>query len=182
MNNPFQDQLLKAGMATKKQVQKAKQARNKKNKQQRSQKEASIDESRLNATRLADEKAFRDRELNKKKVEEARLKAIVAEVDQLISKNRVSRDEGCELAYNFTDNNKVERIYINEEMRQKIINGGLGIACLAGQYELVVRAIAEKIQQRDDTRIFLSANEQAVEGESEDDPYADYQIPDDLIW
>ncbi|MBE9564054.1 MAG: DUF2058 family protein, partial [Proteobacteria bacterium] len=38
MSNPFQDQLLKAGLVTKKQVQKAQQETSKKNKQKRSKK------------------------------------------------------------------------------------------------------------------------------------------------
>ena len=76
MNNPFQDQLLKAGLVTKKKVQKAKQDKNRnKKKQQHSKKVKVVDETRLKAQQAAEEKDKRDRELNKKKEEKARQKA-----------------------------------------------------------------------------------------------------------
>jgi uncharacterized protein YaiL (DUF2058 family) len=78
MGNPFQDQLLKAGLVSKKQVHKAKQEKNQQKKQQRSKKDSHVDENKLKAQQLADEKIKRDRELNKKKEDQARHKAIQA--------------------------------------------------------------------------------------------------------
>ncbi|MFW2372687.1 MAG: DUF2058 domain-containing protein [Gammaproteobacteria bacterium] len=181
MNNPFQEQLLKAGIATKQQVQKAQQDKNKKKKQQRSKKETVIDENGLKAKQAAEEKANRDRELNKRKQEDARKKAISAEIDQLIIKNRIERDEGCLVVYNFEHNKKVKRIYINEDMKQQIMRGKSGIARIEGRYELVPAAIAEKIQQRNANRVILF-NDNDQQTIDENDPYAEYQIPDDLMW
>ena len=65
-------------------------------------------------------------------------------------------------------------------MKQKIISGALGIAYIDSHYELVPKAVAEKIQQRDDKRIILFDSNDA--GVDENDPYADYTVPDDLIW
>ncbi len=180
MNNPFQEQLLKAGVVTKQQVQKAKQDKNKKKKQQRSKKDIIADENKLKAQQAAEKKARRDRELNKKKQEQARKKAISIEIDQLIRSNRIERDDTCEVIYNFEHTNKVKRIYINEEMKQQIIKGKLGIARIEGRYELVPASIAEKIQQRNEKRVVIFKEEE--QKTDENDPYADYQIPDDLIW
>ncbi|HEB56283.1 MAG TPA: DUF2058 domain-containing protein [Gammaproteobacteria bacterium] len=180
MNNPFQEQLLKAGVVSKQQVQKANKDKQKKKKQQRNQKQATIDETRLKARQAADEKALRDRELNQRKQEQARKKAISAEINQLITGNRIERNEQCDIPYNFEHQKKVKRIYINEEMKQKIIQGKLGIARIEGRYELVPRSIAEKIQRRNEKRIILFDNESI--DVDENDPYAEYQIPDDLIW
>ena len=71
MNNPLQEQLLKAGLVTKKQVQKAQQDKNRKNKQQRSSKVKTADETRLKVQQASEEKAKRDRELNRRKQEQA---------------------------------------------------------------------------------------------------------------
>lgn len=180
MSNPFQDQLLKAGVVTKQQVQKAQQEKNKKKKQQRSKKEVAVDEVKIKAQKAAEEKAQRDRELNKKKEEQARKKAISIEINQLISDNCVKRDESCEVIYHFEHNKKVKRIYVNEGMRQQIIQGKLGIARIEGRYELVPKPIAEKIQQRNETRVILI--DDAQQSIDENDPYADYQVPDDLMW
>lgn len=180
MNNPFQEQLLKAGLVTKQQVNKVKQEKKQKHKQQHSKKAAPIDEARLKAQKAADAKAKRDRELNKKKQEDAQKKAISIEINQLITDNCLARGEDCEIIYNFEHNKKVKRIYINEEMKQQIIQGKLGIARIEGRYELVPKAVAEKILQRNDKRIILFTPEQQVADDN--DPYADYQIPDDLMW
>lgn len=180
MSNPFQDQLLKAGLVTKQQVQKANQDKHKKKKQRPSKKEKPIDEAALKAQQAAREKADRDRELNRKKEQQARQKAISIEINQLITSNCLARNENCEIAYNFEHNKKVKRIYINAEMKQQIINGKLGIARIEGRYELVPQAIADKIRERNEKRIVIFDKEkQSID---ENDPYSAYQIPDDLTW
>ena len=180
MNNPFQEQLLKAGIVNKQQVQQAKQDKNKKKKQQRNKKELLVDENKIKAQKAAEEKAKHDRELNKKKEESARKKAISSEINQLITNNCIKRDESCEIIYNFEHNKKVRRIYVNEALKQQVIEGKLGIARIEGRFELVPLSIAEKIQQRNEKRIVLYTNEE--QSIDENDPYADYQIPDDLTW
>ena len=65
-------------------------------------------------------------------------------------------------------------------MKQKIIQGKIGIARIEGRYELVPLAIAEKIQQRNEKRIVIFDEE--IETPDDNDPYAEHQIPDDLIW
>ncbi len=42
--------------------------------------------------------------------------------------------------------------------------------------------VAEKIRQRDESVILLLNTRSAAEQVEEDDPYADFQIPDDLMW
>ena len=182
MSNPFQDQLLKAGLVTKKQVQKVQQDKNRKRKQQQqhSKKQKVVDETRLKAQQAAEEKARSDRELNRKKEDQARQKALSIEINQLIENNCLARDEACEIVYNFEHNNKVKRIYVNAEMKQQIIQGKLGIARIEGRYELVTKTIAEKIQQRNEKRVVIFKDDQEIVNAN--DPYADYQIPDDLTW
>jgi len=180
MGNPFQDQLLKAGIVSKKQVHKAKQEKNRQNKQQRSHNEKVVDENKLKAQQAAEEKVKRDRELNKRKEEQTRQKAVSAEIDQLITDNCITRDESCDVVYNFEHNKKVKRIYVNTEMKEQIIQGKLGIARIEGRYELVTKTVAEKIQQRNPKRVVIySAGQNTVD---ENDPYAEYEIPDDLTW
>lgn len=177
MSNPFQEQLLKTGLVSKKQAHKARQD---KNKQQHSKNSNVTDETKIKVQRAAEEKAKRDRELNKKRVEQQRQKAISIEINQLITNNCLSRDENCEIVYNFEHNKKVKRIYINAEMKQQIINGQLGIARIEGRYELVPLAIAEKIQQRNEKRIVIFKEEEHTS--DEDYSSSKYQIPDDLTW
>lgn len=181
MSNPFQEQLLKAGMVSKQQVQKANKEKHKKKKQQSTKKQAApVDETKLKAKQMADEKAALDRELNRKKEQQARDKAVAAEIKQLITNNRIERSDACELAYNFNHKGKVRRIYIDAEMKQQIVKGRLGIAFLEDSYELVPKVIAEKIRQRDEGRIVLF--DEDTPQADENDEYADYAVPDDLSW
>ncbi len=182
MNNPFQEQLLKAGLVSKKQVQKAQQDKQKKNKQQRNNKKVQVvDETKISAQKKLDAKALRDRDLNQKKQKQAQQKAISSEIDQLIKNNLIERDLNCEIAYNFEHQKKVKRIYLNEEMQQQLMQGKLGIARITGQYELVPKSIAEKIQQRNEKRIIFFDIKESKKVEP-DDPYSEHQIPDDLMW
>jgi hypothetical protein len=180
MHNPFQEQLFKAGIATKKQVQQVQQDNKKKHKQQRNKKQPPVDENRLKAQQASAEKTSHDRELNKQKEHAARNKAISAEINQLITQHSIKRGENCEIVYNFEHNKKVKRIYINAAMQQQIMQGKLGIARIEGRYELVPAAIAEKIQRRNEKRVVLFTDKHT--DINEDDGYADYKIPDDLMW
>jgi hypothetical protein len=66
-------------------------------------------------------------------------------------------------------------------MQQQLIRGQLTIVKSAGEYELVPRIIADKIALRDPGCV-LVANAIAATDTKDDDPYADYVIPDDLMW
>lgn len=180
MGNPFQDQFLKAGVVTKQQVKKAQSDSNKKKKEQRSKKTSVVDETRLKAQQAAKEKAAHDKALNQRKEEQAKQKAISIEIDQLISSNAITCGDECDIVYNFEHRNKVNRIYLDAQMKQKVIDGKLGIARIDGRYELIPRPIAEKIQQRNDKRVILFEHEEVEVDEN--DPYAEFQVPDDLVW
>lgn len=183
MGNPFQDQLLKAGVVTKQQVKKAQSSSNKKKKEQRSKKNNVVDENKLKAQQLAKEKVEHDKALNLRKEEQAKQKATSIEIDQLIISNLIKRSEECEIVYNFEHRKKVNRIYINEDMKQRIINGQLGIARIEGRYELIPKLIAERIKERNEKRVILfEQTEQEQQATDEDDPYAEFKVPDDLMW
>ena len=179
MANAFQDQLRKAGLVDEKKVKKAKKEKYQQAKKQG--KNAVVeDEAKLLAKKAMEEKAARDRELNRQKKEEADKKAVVAQIRQLITMNAQPRDDG-ELAYNFSDAGVVKKLYVSEQTQRMIVNGRLTIVKLDESYELVPTAVADKIAQRDDSYLILR-NEQQEQSVDEDDPYADYQIPDDLMW
>ena len=179
MGLSLRDQLLKAGLVNEKQ---AKQAGKQQQKQQRLAKkgQAKLDDSARQAALQAQaEKAARDQELNRQQQEKAEQKARAAQIKQLIERSRLPKLDG-EDYYNFVDDKKVKRIAVNNLMRDKLSRGSLAIVRHGGAYEVIPREAAVKIQERDAQRIVL-LNVQS-EGPDEDDPYAAYQIPDDLMW
>ncbi len=181
MANSLRDQLLKKGLVDEKKLKQVTSAERKQQKMQRKSKEVSEDEVKRAAQQAAAEKVERDRELNRQQKEKAERKAIAAQVAQLIQMNRVSRGEG-EIAFNFVDGGKVKRLYVTERLRDQLSQGLLAIVTLAGQYELVPSAVAQKVRQRDEAAVILLNDRANTEAEDPDDPYKDYKIPDDLMW
>jgi len=181
MGNSLFDQLQKSGLVDKKKVQKAKRDQYQ-NKKQKSKKGSGPqkDEATLLAEKAQAEKIERDRQLNQQRKEEAERKAITAQIRQMIETNRVTERDG-EVAFNFADANVVKRIYVSDEIHTHLSQGRLAIAKLDESYELVPVPVAEKIKQRDETAVIMLASS-AESTPDEDDPYADYQIPDDLMW
>ena len=180
MGNALQEQLLNAGLVDKNQANRAKNSKHKKMKQQRNTKQGVVDEAKQLAEKAMQEKAQKDRELNRKKEDKAREKAIIAQIIQLINVNKVKKANGDDLAYNFEDNKNVKRVFVTQEVHDNIANGRLTIVKLKGQYEIVPTPVADKIKQRDESYIILK--NEAQEMTEEDEFYADYEIPDDLMW
>ncbi|MCK5668432.1 MAG: DUF2058 domain-containing protein [Gammaproteobacteria bacterium] len=185
MGNSLFDQLKKTGLVDKTRAQKVKrdQYKNKKQKTKKGSVEQ-VDEVKLLAEKTQAEKVERDRQINKQKEEEAERKAIAAQIIQLIETNRVEDRDG-EIVYNFTDANVVKRLFVSERSHKHLMSGHLSIAKLGEGYELVPKPVAEKIKQRDAECIIniehsIEAGDDSAQ--DEDDPYADYKIPDDLIW
>ena len=112
--------------------------------------------------------------------EKAQQKAIFAQIKQLIETNRIEDRDG-DIAYNFSDGSVVKRIHVSQRIHNHLTSGRLAIAKLGEGYELVPVPVADKIRQRDPQYIIQS--EPSVElPVDENDPYADYKIPDDLMW
>ena len=182
MGNSLFDQLKASGLVDEKKAKKHKQSKYKGNKQKAKKGSAEkVDEAKLLAQQAQAEKLERDRLLNQQKKEEAEQKAIAAQVKQLIESNRISDTEG-ESIYNFTDVNVIKKLHLSEQVHEHLTKGLLAIAKLNGTYELVPMPVAEKIMQRDEDSIIVSDQRDDSETVDENDPYADYKIPDDLMW
>lgn len=175
----LQDQLLKAGLIDDKRANKIKKDKHKQTRKKQKNKIETTDEARLAAQRAQAEKAERDRRLNQQRKADAERKSIAAQVRQLVEMNRQAVGEG-EIEYSFTDGTLIRRILVTEAQHAQLANGRLCIIRLDGQYELIPMLVAEKIQVRDaDARILSN---QPTDTPDEDDPYADYKVPDDLMW
>lgn len=177
MGNSLQDQLLKAGLVDKNKANQAKKAQRKKARQQRQgdgQKSASEQSQALS------EKRMHDRSLNEKRNEARKQREIAAQVKQLVEKNRHPRNgEGEDTPFYFDNKGKIKKIYVTSQTHKMITERRLTIVNCNGEFELVPTDIAEKIRLRNPSLVIDLPDEQPV---AEDDPYADYQVPDDLIW
>ena len=128
----------------------------------------------------------RDKLLSEQQKQATLAKEFKAQVKQLIEMNRITVAKG-DIGFNFTDNNLIKKIYVDKLTQTQLINGRLAIARLStdnsaeSEYAIIPASVADKIAQRDASSIVLhSALSQ--EEQDEDDPYADFKVPDDLMW
>lgn len=176
----LRDQLLTAGLADAKAVKSLHEKKRKKNKKPKNAR-AQASEITRQVEQAQHAKASRDKELNRLRQLEAEKKARLAQIQQLIDTSKIDRTEG-EVAYHFTRDGKIKSIYVTVDQQQQLARNQIAIAIsAAGQVELVPGAVAEKIAERDASRI-LDNKTDAPSASAEDDPYASYQVPDDLIW
>lgn len=174
----LQEQMLKAGLVSSKKVAKVQRTAKKSRVQAREAREA-VEENKK-------AQVERDKLLSEQQKQAVLSKEYKAQVKQLIEMNRVMPGRG-DISFNFTDGSIIKKITVDKLTQSQLINGRLAIARLVTQsngeseYAIIPAVVAEKIAQRDASSIVLhSALSQEVQ--DEDDPYADFKIPDDLMW
>jgi uncharacterized protein YaiL (DUF2058 family) len=190
MGNSLFDQLNKTGLANKNKAKQTKKDKDRTAKKQQGSKKSNqvnlSSDSALRAQAVQAEQAQRDRELNNKQKQRAEEKAIAAQIIQLIQMNRVDEidAEDNDIAFNFTDGKNIERIYVATAVHGLLSRGRLAIVRYLKSYALVPLAVAEKIQQRDPgCVVFSSVEQKSSNGDvEEDDLYAEFKVPDDLMW
>lgn len=180
--NPLQEQLLKAGLVKKSKV--AAVAREQA-KARTAKGGAGPSEIELEAQRARAEKAERDRALEAERKAQARAAELRAQARQIIQDRKVPRSGESE--YRFTEGGVIRTLLLNEDLRRKLSSGALVIARLDGRYELLPRAAADKVRERDAAMIVLdhglADGADVPDATSDDDAYyAQFKVPDDLIW
>jgi len=185
----LQEQLLKAGLVDKNRANQADKEKQKRANQARRSAGKSaakkVDPKKVAAEKRQAERVARDRALDDKRKQALEQKAIVAQIKQLIETNKVDRSKG-DIPYSFVYRKKIKKIFIGETEKNLLAGGRLAIVTLVinnegRRFELVPIEVANKIAERDpETVIELPAKDDSAS--AEDDPYADYKIPDDLTW
>ncbi|KAA8730323.1 MAG: DUF2058 domain-containing protein [Ewingella americana] len=174
----LQEQMLKAGLVTSKKVAKVQRTAKKSRVQAREAREA-VEENKK--TQLE-----RDKQLNEQHKQAVLSKEHKAQVKQLIEMNRIDIAKG-DIGFNFTDNNLIKKIMVDKVTQAQLISGRLAIArwvidnASESQYAIIPASVADKIAQRDAGSIALNSA-LSQEEQDEEDPYADFKVPDDLMW
>jgi len=174
----LQEQLLKAGLVTTKKMAKVQKTAKKSRVQAREAREA-VEENKK-------AQVERDKQLSEQQKQAALSKEYKAQVKQLIEMNRIDISKG-NIGFNFTDNNLIKKIEVDKTTQAQLISGRLAIARLVvdnsseSEYAIIPAIVADKIAQRDANSIVLNSA-LIQEDQDEEDPYADFKVPDDLMW
>jgi uncharacterized protein len=145
MGLSLQDQLLKAGIADKKQAKKVKHEKRVKRKKNKGKKAPpKINHTKQDQLVLAKHSQELNRQLNQEK---ERLEKL-SQVKQLIETNRVRLDK-YEDPYYFKVGKKIKKLYVNEDITKKLSRGELAIVCFDDRFEIVPDKVAQQIADRD---------------------------------
>jgi len=176
----LQDQLLKAGLVDKKRAdQVLKQQKKAQRKKGKSKKNAPIeDESKQAAEQAAKNKLEADRALNAEQQRLKEQKEADHRIDQIIQTNALAITE-ADQRYHFVDDAKVQQLYVSADLIQQLANGQITIAKWKDKYHLVDASTAKRIEA---VRPSLLIKPSQDKNDDVPDDYADYQIPDDLMW
>lgn len=180
MGNSLFDQLRQTGLVDKNKAKQVSKQKHKQTRQKKGKQAQPTTESALRVQQARAEKVARDRELNLKQKLAAEKKAIAAQIKQLVEMNLVECDDG-EIVFNFVEDSKVQQIYVTEKIQDELIRGRLAIIKMKENFTLVPASVAEKIAQREPSCVILCNTYQEEVSDTED-PYADYRVPDDLMW
>lgn len=174
----LQEQMLKAGLVSSKKMAKVQRTAKKSRVQAREAREA-VEENKK-------AQLERDKQLSEQQKQAALSKEYKAQVKQLIEMNRINLSKG-DIGFNFTDNNLIKKIVVDKMTQAQLISGRLAIARVVAdnngesEYAIIPASVADKIAQRDANSIVLNSALNQEE-QDEEDPYADFKVPDDLMW
>ncbi len=188
MGNSFQDQLLKLGLVDKKKVREVnnEKHKDKKSKGKKGGSQLSLaEENALLVKKAAEKKKAKDLQLNRQRDAKLQKRAKMAQIKQLIEQHKIVRDDSGN-PYRFNVCGKIHRIFVDSKTADQLGSGVLGIVEMvgvAGQFEVIPKDIVEKIRTIN-AKIFTSlvTTSQESSAKDGDDPYADYVVPDDLMW
>jgi uncharacterized protein len=178
--NPLQEQLLKAGLVKKSKL--AEVAREQ-NKARHGKGPAAPSEIQRDAERARAEKAERDRALEAERKAQARTAELRAQARQIVADRKVPRTG--EVEYRFSADGAIRTVLVNDDLKKKLSTGVLVIVRVDDRYELLPRVAADKVRERDAGMIVLDhgqGSEVAATTSEDDDYYAQFKVPDDLMW
>ncbi|CAM4411750.1 DUF2058 domain-containing protein [Stenotrophomonas pavanii] len=181
--NALQEQLLKAGLAKKSQ---ASAAAREQAKARQGKAESTSAEVQREAERARAEKVERDRALAAERNAQARQAEQKAQARQIITAHAVPYKGDDE--YRFSDGAAIRTLLIDPKLRKALSVGVLVIVAHGDGYALLPRAAAEKVRERTPEAIIVDHGQpgstaEISTGNAEDDAYyAQFQVPDDLVW
>lgn len=177
VKNALQAQLLKAGLVDNKKAKKlSKQAVHEK--RTGDSKEAEI---KAKIEQDKQEKLAKDQAIEQAKKAQLQEKELKAAIMQMINQHKI-RDMDGEISYQFIDDSKIKKVYINQQIYNALVAGSLVIARENESYAFLPKALADRINSKMEGFIIVNNSEKNEETTDEEDPYAAYVIPDDLMW
>lgn len=179
MGNSLQDQLLKAGLASKKQVQKNATDKKKRRKQGKQADHDEISLAKAYAVKAKQEKQAHDKALNEKLELERKRREANKTVQDLVKKHALNA-ENADIARFFQFGNKIRKLYLTKAQQKDLNANQSGIVHFKGRFYLLALEHFLKAQtvKPESVAFFYDPNEAQAHSDGGDYP----EVPDDLMW
>ena len=143
VKNALQAQLLKAGLVDNKKAKKlSKQAVHEQRTGQSNEAELKAKIAQDKEQKLAKDQAL---DLEKKRLLQG--KELKAAIVQMISQHKIHQLDG-DVAYQFIDESKVKKIYLNQQIYNALVSGSLVIAKEDDSYAVLPKILADRIDAK----------------------------------
>jgi len=182
MGDSLRNQLIKAGLVSTQRAEKSqtkKQPKLKKSERElhkKSEVHSAIKEQQ--AQKIAHDKA-----LNAVKEQQIAQKALKAQIRVWVLEHQIPTAEGAQTYY-FQHINRAKRVMVTKEQHEQLTKGLLAVTVLDKNTYLLPLEIGKKIlENAPQYAVYIASHIASQEEKSaQEDPYAQFQVPDDLQW
>lgn len=186
MSSSLKDQLLSAGLLTKEQARSG--SRKKRPKKAKGRKRELDPETReRQALVAAHEQRRKDesRELNRQREQARKAQEQADRIRQILGTRALPKpgvnDETTR--FHFQLEQRIHGLHVSAPQRAMLVDGRAGIVLFDGVYHLLPAEHATRVQELSPKRVWINTgSDDDDKPVDEDDPYAGYEVPDDLIW
>jgi uncharacterized protein YaiL (DUF2058 family) len=140
-----------------------------------------LEERDLLGKQIREKREVRERENELERQEKLQRRAKEQEVKQLIEEQRLKRPEDG-IAYRFNVSGTIRRIFVTQEMADQLSDGRLAIVVQGEGCELLPAEATNRLRTLNDRLMIIHNRPAEGKDGSSDDPYGEYQVPDDLTW
>ena len=178
----LQDQLMNSGLINKQKAKQAQTEKRRKAKQKKKKGSVEVSDVQVAIKEKAEAQKQKDLQKNQQTQEQLEQRAAHGKLIQMIAQH-CEKDYQGELDYHFTYDNKVKRIAVKPEIQKGLINGRFAICVLNEEFYLINKEAAQKLREIDES-VLVALHDQSnnKEEEAEVNPYAEFAVPDDLMW
>lgn len=100
---------------------------------------------------------------------------------QMIRANRIDRSYAS-VPYRFTQGSRIREIAVTGTQQGRIARGELAVVSDGERNELVPEKVARQVRGIDPAAVLVLNTGESRGDDADDDPYADYRVPNDLMW
>ncbi|MCK5819406.1 MAG: DUF2058 domain-containing protein [Psychromonas sp.] len=177
----LQNQLMKLGLIN---AQKAKQAQTEKRRKAKQKKKkgtVEVSDVQVSINQQKEQQQQQDLLQNKATQGDLEARSEHGKLIQMIAQH-CEKDYQGEIDYHFTYESKIKLIAINDNTQKKLMNGQLSICVLNDAFYLINKEASKQLIKIDESVLVALHDKVDLSKVEEDDPYAEFSVPDDLIW